>query len=137
MVATAPRLVVIGAPEGMRMARAARLADHYGIPRLPALDVLVKRQPLPTGGFVIDGAARLLDRVAGIGGPLPASALDLVVHLRDGDPADSDGAWRVIRFYEARGVLVGFRPQTPDGDIIVAIDAALRGRTAADPPRWP
>ncbi|MEV0372153.1 hypothetical protein AB0I10_20365 [Streptomyces sp. NPDC050636] len=138
MVAVAPRIVVIGACEGSRIARAARLAGHYGIPRIPAVDVLVNRQPPPDDGYVIDGSPQLLDRVAGVGGLLPALAFaDLVVHLRGAARTQTDEACRVIRYYEARGVLVGFRPDVPDGDIIVAIDAALRGRTTTDPPRWP
>ncbi|TJZ49560.1 hypothetical protein FCH28_25055 [Streptomyces piniterrae] len=143
----APRIVVIGANEGLRIARAARLADHYGIPRMPAVDVLINRQPPPADGYVIDGAPQLLDRVAGVGGLLPALAFaDLVVHLLgpartragevQGEGPGIRDACRVIRYYEARGALVGFRPDVPDADIIVAIDAALRGRTATDPPRW-
>ncbi|MFE3772686.1 hypothetical protein [Streptomyces sp. NPDC059122] len=137
MVAATPRVVVIGAGEGGRLARAARLAGHYGVPRLSAIDVLIRRQPLPATGYVIDGAPQLLDRVARFGGPLPAPAFaDLVVHLREAEQDGPGDASRVIRYYEARGVLVGFRPDVPDAEIIVAIDAALRGRTA-QPPRWP
>ncbi|MFE3649296.1 hypothetical protein ACFXPZ_03675 [Streptomyces sp. NPDC059101] len=137
MVAATPRVVVIGAGEGGRLARAARLAGHYGVPRLSAVDVLIRRQPLPATGYVIDGAPQLLDRVARFGGPLPAPAFaDLVVHLREAEQDGPGDASRVIRYYEARGVLVGFRPDVPDAEIIVAIDAALRGRTA-QPPRWP
>ncbi|MEU7637923.1 hypothetical protein [Streptomyces sp. NPDC039016] len=137
MVAATPRVVVIGAGEGGRLARAARLAGHYGVPRLSAVDVLIRRQPLPATGYVIDGAPQLLDRVARFGGPLPAPAFaDLVVHLREAKQDGPGDASRVIRYYEARGVLVGFRPDVPDAEIIVAIDAALRGRTA-QPPRWP
>ncbi|WP_043266858.1 hypothetical protein [Streptomyces sp. CT34] len=138
MVAAAPRVVVIGVSAGGRIARAARLAAHYRVPRLTAVDVLIRRQPLPAGGYVIDGAPQLLDRVARFGGPLPAPATaDLVVHLRETGQDGTGDALRVIRYYEARGVLVGFRPDAPDAEIIVAIDAALRGRTAPDPPRWP
>ncbi|MEU9115803.1 hypothetical protein AB0D04_29500 [Streptomyces sp. NPDC048483] len=134
----APRVVVIGATEGLRIARAGRLAAHYGVPRLPAVDVLIRRQPLPADGYVIDGAPQLLDRVARIGGLPPAPAFaDLVVHLREAGRTEGEDAGRVLRYYEARGVLVGFRPDVPDGDLIVAIDAAVRGRTAAAPPRWP
>ncbi|MGW2631772.1 hypothetical protein ACWC2K_20880 [Streptomyces chattanoogensis] len=138
MRAIAPRVVVIGAMEGLRIARAGRLAAHYGVPRLPAVDVLIRRQPLPADGYVVDGAPQLLDRVAGIGGLPPAPAFaDLVVHLRAPGRTEGAEACRVLRYYEARGVLLGFRPDAPDGDLIVAIDAAVRGRTAADPPRWP
>ncbi|MCE4944155.1 MULTISPECIES: hypothetical protein [Streptomyces] len=138
MVAVAPRVVVIGTGEGARIARAARLAGHYGVSRLSAVDVLIRRQPLPAEGYVIDGAPQLLDRVARFGGPLPAPAFaDLVVHLREAGQDGTGDASRVIRYYEARGVLVGFRPDVPDAEIIVAIDAALRGRTAPQPPRWP
>ncbi|MEW1656028.1 MULTISPECIES: hypothetical protein [unclassified Streptomyces] len=138
MVAAAPRVVVIGTCEGGRLTRAARLARHYGVPRLSAVDVLIRRQPLPVAGYVIDGAPQLLDRVARFGGPLPAPAFaDLVVHLREAGQDGTDDALRVIRYYEARGVLVGFRPDVPDDEIIVVIDAALRGRTAPQPPRWP
>ncbi|MGP8298053.1 hypothetical protein ACTPOK_08910 [Streptomyces inhibens] len=138
MVAAAPRVVLIGASEGVRIARAARLADHYGVPRLPAVDVLIRRQPLPVDGYVIDSTPRLLDRVAGVGGLLPALAFaDLVVVLRGEEWTGADVACRVLRYYEARGVLVTFLPDTPDGEIIVAIDAALRGRTAPDPPDLP
>ncbi|MGD3108193.1 MULTISPECIES: hypothetical protein [unclassified Streptomyces] len=138
MVAAAPRVVVIGASAGGRIARAARLAEHYRVPRLTAVDVLIRRQPLPAGGYVIDGAPQLLDRVARFGGPLPAPATaDLVVHLRETGQDGTGDALRVIRYYEARGVLVGFRPDVPDAEIIVAIDAALRGRTEPDPSRWP
>ncbi|UQA92463.1 hypothetical protein [Streptomyces halobius] len=138
IVAIAPRIVVIGAGEGVRIARAARLAGHYGVPRIPAVDVLVNCPPLPDDGYVIDGSPQLLDRVAGVGGLLPALAFaDLVVHLQGAVRTHTDTACRVIRYYEARGVLVGYPPDAPDGDIIVAIDAALRGRTTTDPPRWP
>lgn len=138
MVATAPRVVVIAAADGLRLARATRLAEHYGVPRVPAAEVLAKRRPLPAAGYVIDGAPQLLDQVAGLGGLLPVLAFaDLVVHLRDGGRAGGDDAQRVIRYYEARGVLVGFRPDAPDEDIIVAVEAALRGRTGAAPPQWP
>ncbi|MFH8568173.1 hypothetical protein [Streptomyces sp. NPDC017993] len=138
MVATAPRVVVIGAQEGVRLARSSRLAGHYGVPRIAAVDVLAGRQPLPVDGYVIDGAPQLLDRVAGVGGLLPALAFaDIVVHLRDAGTGEGQHATRVLGYYEARGVLVGFRTETPISDIIVAVEAALRGRTAADPPRWP
>ncbi|MFE1776059.1 hypothetical protein [Streptomyces sp. NPDC059008] len=138
MVAAAPRVVVIGASEGVRIARAARLAGHYRVPRLPAVDVLIGRQPPPAGGYVIDGAPQLLDRVAGVGGLLPALAFaDLVVVLRTAECNGTGEACRVLRYYEARGVLAAFPPGTPDGEIIVAVDAALRGRTAVDPPDDP
>ncbi|WP_407549227.1 hypothetical protein QOM21_09020 [Streptomyces sp. Pv4-95] len=138
MVATAPRVVVIGAQEGVRLARASRLAGHYGLPRIAAVDVLAGRRLLPEDGYVIDGAPQLLDRVAGVGGLLPALAFaDIVVHLRDATRSEGREASRVLGYYEARGVLVGFCQETPVGDIIVAVEAALRGRTAADPPRWP
>ncbi|MFJ9852690.1 hypothetical protein [Streptomyces sp. NPDC101150] len=138
MGVTAPRVVVIGATEGLRIARAGRLAAHYGVPRLPAVDVLIRRQPLPADGYVIDGAPQLLDRVARVGGLLPALAFaDLVVHLREAGRTEGEDAGRILRYYEARGALAGFRPDAPDGDLILAIDAARRGRTAADPPRWP
>ncbi|KIZ14784.1 hypothetical protein [Streptomyces natalensis] len=138
MRALAPRVVVIGAAEGPRLARAGRLAVHYGVPRLPAVDVLIRRHPLPVDGYVIDGAPHLLDRVAGVGGLLPArSFADLVVHLRAPGRTEGEEAGRVLRYFEARGLLAGFGPDAPDGEIVVAIDAAVRGRTAADPPRWP
>ncbi|GAU67043.1 cell surface protein [Streptomyces sp. NBRC 110611] len=134
MAAPAPRIVVIGANEGPRIVRANRLAGHYGVPRLPAVDVLITRQPLPAGGFVIDGPPRLLDRIAGPGGPLPAlEPADLVVALRGAEWTGAGRACRVLRYYEARGVLIAFPPDVPDGEIIVAVDAAVRGRTTADP----
>ncbi|MEU8781955.1 hypothetical protein [Streptomyces sp. NPDC048637] len=137
MMAAAPRVVVIGADEGGRIARAARLAGHYGIPRLPAVDLLTRRQPLPADGYVVDGAPQLLDRVAGTGGLLPALAFaDLVVLLHGAERSGADEACRVLRYYEARGVLLAFPPDAPDDDIVVAIDAALRGRLA-DPPERP
>lgn len=132
-MAAAPRVVVIGASEGVRIARAARLAGHYGVPRTPAVDVLIRRQPLPADGYVIDSAPQLLDRVAGVGGLLPALAFaDLVVVLHGAEWTGTDEACRVLRYYEARGVLAAFPPDAPDGEIILAIDAALRGRSAAD-----
>ncbi|MEU9120942.1 hypothetical protein AB0C96_13970 [Streptomyces sp. NPDC048506] len=138
MVAAAPRVVVIGASEGVRITRAARLAGHYGVPRLPAVDVLIKRQPLPADGYVIDSTPQLLDRVAGVGGLLPALAFaDLVVALCGTEWTGTDEASRVLRYYEARGVLVAFPPDVPDGEIIVAIDAALRERTMGDLPQEP
>ncbi|WP_411136050.1 hypothetical protein [Streptomyces sp. C10] len=137
MMAAAPRVVVIGADEGVRIARAARLADHYGVPRLPAVDLLIRRQPLPADGYVVDGAPQLLDRMAGTGGLLPALAFaDLVVLLHGAEWSGPDEACRVLRYYEARGVLATFPPDAPDGDLVVAIDAALRGRLA-DPPERP
>ncbi|MFC5252276.1 MULTISPECIES: hypothetical protein [Streptomyces] len=137
MMAAAPRVVVIGADEGVRIARAARLADHYGVPRLPAVDLLIRRQPLPADGYVVDGAPQLLDRMAGTGGLLPALAFaDLVVLLHGAEWNGADEACRVLRYYEARGVLAAFPPHAPDGDLVVAIDAALRGRLA-DPPERP
>ncbi|MFI0902336.1 hypothetical protein ACH4TE_02135 [Streptomyces sioyaensis] len=133
----APRLVVIGANEGARLARAARLADHYGIPRLPAADLLLSRRPLPAGGYVIDGAPQLLGGASGIGGLLPAPAFaDFVVLLRGAQWTGADEACRVLRYYEARGMLAAFPPDAPDGDLIVAVDAVLRGRTD-DPPAGP
>ncbi|PJJ05294.1 hypothetical protein BX264_5750 [Streptomyces sp. 2333.5] len=133
----APRLVVIGAHEGARLARAARLAAHYGIPRLPAADLLLSRRPLPPGGYVIDSAPQLLDGASGIGGLRPALAFaDLVVLLHGADWTGADEARRVLRYYEARGMLADFPPDAPDGDLIVAVDAVLRGRTE-DPPDWP
>lgn len=138
MVTAAPRVVVIGASEGVRIARAARLAGHYGVPRLPAVEVLIERQPLPADGYVLDSTPQLLDRVAGVGGLLPALAFaDLVVVLQGAEWTGADEACRVLRYYEARGVLVGFPPDAPDEEIILAIDAALRGRTMADPPDEP
>lgn len=137
MMAAAPRVVVIGADEGVRIARAARLADHYGVPRLPAVDLLIRRQPLPADGYVVEGAPQLLDRMAGTGGLLPALAFaDLVVLLHGAEWSGADEACRVLRYYEARGVLAAFPPDAPDGDLVVAIDAALRGRLA-DPPERP
>ncbi|MEU5213099.1 hypothetical protein [Streptomyces sp. NPDC020742] len=135
MAAAAPRIVVIGVGEGVRSARAARLAGHYGVPRLPAVDVLIGRQPPPADGYVIDSPPRLLDRGVATGGLLPALALaDLVVVLCGADWTGADEACRVLRYYEARGVLAGFPPDAPDGEIIMAVDAALRGRTAGQPP---
>ncbi|MFE1172545.1 hypothetical protein [Streptomyces sp. NPDC058773] len=135
-MAAAPRVVVIGSDEGVRIVRAARLADHYGIPRIPAVDLLIRRQPLPADGYVVDGAPQLLDRVAGTGGLLPALAFaDLVVLLHGPEWSGADDACRVLRYYEARGVLLAFPPDAPDGDIVVAIDAALRGRTTEPPER--
>ncbi|MGA4879610.1 hypothetical protein [Streptomyces lydicamycinicus] len=137
MRAAAPRVVVIGADEGTRTVRAARLAEHYGIPRLPAVDLLIRRQRLPADGYVVDGAPQLLDRVAGTGGLLPALAFaDLVVLLHGAEWSGADEACRVLRYYEARGVLVAFPPEAPDGDLVVAIDAAVRGRST-DPPERP
>ncbi|MFJ3951942.1 hypothetical protein ACIPXV_18120 [Streptomyces libani] len=137
MMAAAPRVVVIGADEGVRIARAVRLADHYGVPRLPAVDLLIRRQALPADGYVVDGAPQLLDRMAGTGGLLPALAFaDLVVLLHGAEWSGADEACRVLRYYEARGVLADFPPDAPDGDLVVAIDAALRGRLA-DPPERP
>ncbi|MCB5906657.1 hypothetical protein [Streptomyces pinistramenti] len=136
MVATAPRVVVIAADDGLRSARAARLAAHFGVPRLTAADVLADHRQLPRDGYVLDGAPQLLDRVAGAGALLPVFAFaDLVVYLRARDGSDADDIHRVIRYYEARGVLVGFRPDAPDGDIFVAIVAALRERPGEAPPR--
>ncbi|MFG2286735.1 hypothetical protein ACGFOU_11850 [Streptomyces sp. NPDC048595] len=138
MVAAAPRVVVIGASEGVRITRAARLAGHYGVARLPAVDVLIRRQPLPAEGYVIDGAPQLLDRVAGVGGLLPALAFaDLVVVLHGAEWNGTDEACRVLRYYDARGVLAAFPPGTPDDEIIMAVDAALRARTAVGPPDGP
>ncbi|WP_431999885.1 hypothetical protein [Streptomyces sioyaensis] len=137
MVSAAPRLVVIGADDGVRLARAARLAGHYGIPRLPAVDLLLRRQPLPAGGYVIDSAPQLLDAERGIGGLRPALAFaDLVVLLHGEEWTGADEARRVLRYYEARGMLAAFPPDAPDGDLIVAVDAVLRGRTE-DPPDGP
>ncbi|MFF4605013.1 hypothetical protein ACFY12_20050 [Streptomyces sp. NPDC001339] len=134
MVAPAPRIVVIGAGEGPRIVRATRLAGHYGVPRLPAVDVLIGRQPLPADGYVVDGTPRLLDQVAGTGGPLPVlESADLVVALRGAERTGADEAYRVLRYYEARGVLIAFPPDVPDGEITLAVDAAMRGRTTADP----
>ncbi|MFH9227898.1 hypothetical protein [Streptomyces lydicus] len=133
-----PRVVVIAAGDGVRSARAARLAAHYGVPRLPAVDVLLKRHALPADGYVIDSSLHLLDRVAGSGGLLPALAFaDLVVLLRDAGWSGADETCRLLRYYEARGVLVGFPPQVPDREVIEVVDAALRGRTAPDPPAPP
>ncbi|MCF3175705.1 hypothetical protein IPZ61_20610 [Streptomyces sioyaensis] len=131
MVSAAPRLVVIGANEGARLARAARLAGHYGIPRLPAADLLLRREPLPPGGYVIDSAPQLLDGASGTGGLRPALAFaDLVLVLLHGEEwTGADEARRVLRYYEARGMLAAFPPDAPDGDLIVAVDAVLRGRT--------
>lgn len=131
MVAAAPRVVVIGAGEGGRRARAARLAGHYGIPVLPAVDLLIAHQPLPDDGYVIDSPPQLLDRLAGVGGLLSVPALaDLVVLLpgpgRNG--TDADETCRVLRYYEARGALLTIGADTPDDEIILVIDAALRGR---------
>ncbi|MFI2261095.1 hypothetical protein OHU45_07915 [Streptomyces tubercidicus] len=134
MRAAAPRVVVIGVDEGVRIARAARLADHYGIARLPAVDLLIRSQRLPAEGYVVDGAPQLLDRAAGTGGLLPALAFaDLVVLLHGAEWSGADESCRVLRYYEARGVLAAFPPHAPDGDIVVAIDAALRGRTPGPP----
>ncbi|MFI1159572.1 hypothetical protein [Streptomyces sioyaensis] len=137
MVSAAPRLVVIGANEGARLARAARLAGHYGIPRLPAIDLLLRRQPLPPGGYVIDSAPQLLDGASGIGGLRSALAFaDLIVLLHGEEWTGAGEARRVLRYYEARGTLAAFPPDAPDGDLIVAVDAVLRGRTE-DPPHGP
>ncbi|AOP49190.1 hypothetical protein [Streptomyces lydicus] len=133
-----PRVVVIAAGEGVRSARAARLAAHYGVPRMPAVDVLLDRHALPADGYVVDSSPHLLDRVAGSGGLLPALAFaDLVVLLRDAGWSGADETCRLLRYYEARGVLVGFPPQVADQEVIEAVDAALRGRTAPDPPAPP
>ncbi|GAB7030282.1 hypothetical protein AB0G35_19580 [Streptomyces sp. NPDC021749] len=129
MVAAAPRVVVIGAGEGVRRARAARLAEHYGIPLLPAVDLLIKRQPLSFDGYVIDSPPQLLDRVAGVGGLLSVLALaDLVVLLPGPGRNGTDETRRVLRYYEARGALLTVGADTPDDEIILVIDAALRGR---------
>ncbi|MFG2226822.1 hypothetical protein [Streptomyces sp. NPDC048644] len=138
MVATAPRVVVIAADDGQRAARAVRIAAHYGVPRLTAADVLADHRRLPDEGYVFDGAPQLLDRVAGAGPLLPVFArADLVVYLRVRDGGGTDDAYRVIRYYEARGVLAGFRPDAPDDDVVVAVEAALRARPDEGPPRLP
>ncbi|GLW17944.1 hypothetical protein Stsp01_46870 [Streptomyces sp. NBRC 13847] len=129
MVFAAPRLVLLGAHEGVRVVRAVRLAAHYGVPRLPAADLLNRRQPLPPGGYVLDSAPHLLDEPSGIGSLRPALAFaDLVVLLRGAEWTGADESCRVLRYYEARGMLAAFAPQAPDGDLIVAVDAVLRGR---------
>lgn len=97
MVSAAPRLVVLGAHEGVRVVRAVRLAAHYGVPRLPATDLLNRRQPLPPGGYVLDSAPHLLDE------------------------ASDTGSLRLALAF---------------ADLIVAVDAVLRGR-APDPPDGP
>ncbi|MEU9499887.1 hypothetical protein [Streptomyces sp. NPDC048196] len=128
-MAAAPRVVVIGAGEGVRRARAARLAGHYAIPLLPAVDILIKRQLLPEDGYVIDSPPQLLDRVAGVGGLLPVLAfVDLVVLLPGAGSSGTEETSRVLRFYDARGVLLTVGADTPDDEIILVIDAALRGR---------
>ncbi|UZJ33677.1 hypothetical protein [Streptomyces endophytica] len=139
MVAAAPRVVVIGAGEGVRRARAARLAGHYTIPLLRAVDVLIKRQPLPTDGYVIDSPPQLLDRVAGTGGPLPVLAFaDLVVLLPEPAGCTTEEISRVLRYYDARGALLTVGADLPDDEIILVIDAALRGRGDPEgPPRPP
>lgn len=137
MVSAAPRLVVLGAHEGVRVVRAVRLAAHYGVPRLPAADLLNRRQPLPPGGYVLDSAPHLLDEASGTGSLRLALAFaDLVVLLRGTQWTGADESCRVLRYYEARGMLAAFAPQAPDGDLIVAVDAVLRGR-APDPPDGP
>ncbi|MFD8544122.1 hypothetical protein [Streptomyces sp. NPDC059649] len=129
MVAAAPRVVVIGAGEGGRRARAARLAGHYGIPLLPAVDILIQRQSPPIDGYVIDSPPQLLDRVAGVGGLLSVLGLaDLVVLLPGPGRNGTDETCRVLRYCEARGALLTIGADTPDDEIILVIDAALRGR---------
>ncbi|MEE4422778.1 hypothetical protein [Streptomyces bugieae] len=139
MVAAAPRVVVIGAGEGVRRARAARLAGHYAIPLLRAVDVLIKRQSLPTDGYVIDSPPQLLDRVAGVGGLLPVPAFaDLVVLLPESGGSTTEETSRVLRYCDARGALLTVGADTPDDEIILVIDAALRGRGDPEgPPRTP
>ncbi len=138
MVATAPRVVVIGAQEGVRLARAARLAGHYGLPRHRRRSTCwpdVSRCPRTATSSTARRSCSTGWRASAVCCPRWPSPTSWCIC---GTPAAAkDGGPRVLGYYEARGVLVGFRPETPVGDIIVAVEAALRGRTAADPPRWP
>ncbi|TSB16405.1 hypothetical protein OG422_24850 [Streptomyces sp. NBC_01525] len=130
--AAAARVVVLGADRRLRAARADRLAAHYRVPRRAAADILAAPCP-PPAGYVVDAAPRLLARFAGAGGPPPALAFaDLMVHLRTVVGGVGD-AYRAIRYYEARGVLVGFRPDVPDEELYVVIEAALRERRGGPP----
>ncbi|WP_399084250.1 hypothetical protein ACGH2B_04170 [Streptomyces sp. BBFR2] len=125
--AAAPRVVVLGAHAPLRAARADRLAAHYRVPRRTADSIPAATCP-PSAGYVVDASPGLLARFAGRSGPPPALAFaDLMVYLRTVAGGTGD-AHRAIRYYEARGVLVGFRPDVPDEELYVAVEAALRER---------
>jgi hypothetical protein len=120
-----PRVVVVGSPDDERTGRASRLAREFRVPHLAFEDAT---GPFDSDqGYVIDGFPDSVDRLQG----LLALPTDLVVHLRPpgGDP-DSEPA-RVLAYYEARGVVVGFPPDADDEDIIIAVEAAVRMRSRA------
>ncbi|MEU3713060.1 hypothetical protein [Streptomyces catenulae] len=134
--AAAPCVVVLGADGPLRVARADRLAAHYRVPRRAAADIPAAPHP-PSAGYVVDAAPGLLARFTAAGGPPPALArADLVVYLRT-VAGGVGAAHRAIHYYEARGVLVGFRPDVPDEELYVVIEAALRERRGTPPASRP
>jgi hypothetical protein len=115
---------VVGCPDDERVSRATRLARAFRVPRLPFEDAagVSERQ-----GYVIDGPPESEDGLAA----LLALPADLVVHLRPPGGRDDSGMCRVLDYYEARGVVHAFPPDAEDEDIIVAIEAAVRGRAGS------
>ena len=116
-----PRVVVVGCSDDERVSRATRLARAFRVPRLPFEDAAAvsERQ-----GYVIDGRPESEDGMAA----LLALPADLVVHLQPSGGGDDSGMRRVLDYHEARGVVQAFPLDAEDEDIIVAIEAAVRGR---------
>jgi hypothetical protein len=115
---------VVGRPDDERASRATRLARAFRVPRLRFEDAagVSERQ-----GYVIDGRPESEDGLAA----LLALPADLVVHLRPSGECDNSGVCRVLDYYEARGVVHAFPLDAEDEDIIVAIEAAVRGRAGS------
>jgi hypothetical protein len=114
---------VVGCSDDERATRAARLARAFHVPHLRlGATPTVGDSP----GYVIEGCP---DTAEGMQALLALPA-DLVVHMRPYGGSDDDAELgRVLDYYEARGVLVAFPPVAEDEEIIIAIEAAVRGRT--------
>lgn len=119
-----PRVVVVGCCDDERVSRAVTLARVFRVPRLRLEDIATVdgRQ-----GYVIDVRPDSADMMQ----ELLALPADLVVHLRPSGSHYDPEPGRVLDYYEARGVLLAFPPDAEDEDIIVAIEAAVRGRSGS------
>jgi len=142
-----PRVLMAGSSDADRGARAHRLARFFRVPHLcvgealrdpaaPAADEALVRPILRviaarlggSPGYVIDSAPLTLAEAAAVDGLLASLGVpaDLVVHLRSDEPQTET----VVGYYQARGTLAEFPPDTDDETIAARVERAVLNRTA-------
>jgi adenylate kinase family enzyme len=137
-------VLVAGSSDADRGARADRLARFFRVPHISVGEVL-RDHAVPGGGdapglrviaarlgdspgYIIDSDPRTLAEAAAFDGLLASLTVpaDLVVHLRSDKPTTDS----VVGYYQARGTLAEFPPDTDDETIVASVRRAVFDRTA-------